>query len=472
VQSRRLVACFLAILCGFYQFWMLSAPRFDETVLAWHAPEVPPRQEAIVREFSLLRDKEINPEEAEEVTVQQAYWTFHKSGWLECRRRFVSGYLAWRNLPNDNLPIWHSDLPFTMEKALGHGWEQCQHQIEQMIAVEGEERVRRRVFSANYYFAAGCALATAIAIAFTYTVLEFALSRTFQFIGLQGTPSSNREPLALSAASGKQFARQCLEFVGLDVATTAHFLTGLLVWTILRLTSPLSETAFGVFLGLMPTQICLASVWATLSTAKATERYVQLLWRLVIAYFLVLLFTGIAGPRYTKTLWFTPFVIAPYAFTTWICASVLRWFGWRHVNRTGVLDNKSAKVQFGLFDAWQWSTRLCILIAVMSFFREEVRGWDDLGYEVLFSMVVRECAPTGLIVTIVWWSAMGENCTRSRRIIIGILLIAWIILCALAVAAGYPIYMDFIRVLVAVAIVLATAITLRGFGWRLVRLTK
>lgn len=262
------------------------------------------------------------------------------------------------------------------------------------------------------------------------------------------------------------------EFFGVDVVTAVHFLLALLVWTVLRFTVPNTETAYGVFFGMIPTQICLASIWATLSAGSSRKRYVHLVWRLGIAYFLILLFTAFAGPRYTKTLWFTPLMIGPFALTTWVCALVLRWFDWRHVKRFGAVEVEAADFQFRLFDVWRWSTQLCILIAVMLCFREEVQGWDDFGYLIIFSLVAWRCPPMGLMVTVTWWLAMGENWTPTRRVVATIVLIAGIVLSALALTTDpttYSFYMDWMQIVTALAIVLGTAMALKRFGWRMVR---
>lgn len=259
----------------------------------------------------------------------------------------------------------------------------------------------------------------------------------------------------------------------MDLITAGHFAIGFGLWTIIRLTSKNSDTAFGLFFGLFPTQICLATAWATFSPERAWVRFGRLAWHLLIAYFLVLLFNVIAGPRYLKTLWFTPLMIALFVIPMLMISAVVRWFGWRLVCDAKNPIDLEPEAKFRLIDAWRWSTQICLLLAVMTSFREDIKGWDDLGYVILFVVAAWECVPAAMIVSLTWWLTMCTTWSKVHAVLVAVLSAAWLLLITLAAVRNsqeFPYFVVWLMLTVSLATAGLTAMFARREGWRMSRI--
>jgi hypothetical protein len=223
-----------------------------------------------------------------------------------------------------------------------------------------------------------------------------------------------------------------LVLLGLDPLTAAYFLLALLLWLLLGLFSGGQGIAACILSALIPAQICLSTIWATWSPERLAIRLSNWAWRLTVTYFLILVMGAISGPpRHTADLWFFPMLMAVIAFAAWLSSGIFWLFRWRIVMRETDRTIAPAQNQFRLSDIWRWMTQICALLAVMTLFKDEVVGWAGLGYVIVAYLILLESVPVGLLVTLVFWLALGEHWTQPKKITASLLLGAWTSLSAL-----------------------------------------
>lgn len=282
----------------------------------------------------------------------------------------------------------------------------------------------------------------------------------------------------------RRLSLRVLDVLGLDPLTAAHGAALLIVFAV-TLVGGFSVDAWPMalpFLGLIATQVCLATVGATWSTEPLLVRGGRLVWQMLALYLLLLVFDSIWGRRHTVMLWYLPLVMTPFVLASWLPAWVLRWFRWRLANvaepRQAVSQQTTPRrMQFGLADAWRWCTLLCILLAVMVGFRNELDGFDGLGYAILLYLAVLASVPAGLVASLLLWLALGQRWTMPRRIVAGLLVLAWLVVSCLAAWYASDTREDdgdswvgvWILADVACVATLVTAQALRRRGWRVVR---
>jgi len=298
-----------------------------------------------------------------------------------------------------------------------------------------------------------------------------------------------------------------LAALGFDPLTVAHGVVTLVALSIGSLLPVNSEVIALLAAGVIFAQICLATAWATWSAERWLVRTGRLVWQMAWLYLLLLLVDSFWAPRHTAMLWTLPLAMAPFLAATWLPAWILRWFRW-HLARPGTgpssaNDSSTANpparkmdlspLQFRLADAWRWCTLLCALLAVMPLFRNELQGWDALGYAILLHLAWLTSAPAGLVVSLLFWLAMAESSasggrespgyrallpsTIPRRIVAALLLSAWCVVSILAAWYGLrPLQSDeavwriiWLLSTAGCATTLLTAFLLRRHGWRLVR---
>lgn len=277
-----------------------------------------------------------------------------------------------------------------------------------------------------------------------------------------------------------QKLRAWLGLIWLDELFALHGIVTIgLVLFCLSLTDP-SEVAVTVAIGVISTQICLTTAWSTWSHDRLEVRLGRLLWRMGWLYLFLLLIGTLNERRHLAMLWSLALAMGCFVLAAWLPAEVLRWFCWRRIQR-GELPAPPPRFQFRLADVLRWTTLVCMLLAVMSRFREEVSGWDGLGYAILVGYGVVTSAPTGLVATLLLWIAMGERWTTARRIVVRLLVSAWLILSAVAVYSGLANDLPEERrvwvaiwglTVIGIIVTLATAGILRFQGWRVVRLPR
>lgn len=272
-----------------------------------------------------------------------------------------------------------------------------------------------------------------------------------------------------------------LDVLGLDPLTAAH---GVALFVMLALKALLtnalsveSELAALPFLGLIATQICLATVWATWSTEPLLVRGGRLLWQMLGLYLLLLVIDSIWGRRHTVMLWYLALTMTPFILAAWLPAWVLRWFRWRLANTAEPQQAARRRMQFRLADAWRWCTLLCILLAVMVGFRSELTGFDGFGYAIVVYLGWITAAPMGLLVSLLFWLALTQRWTMPRKIVAALMVVAWLVVSCLAAWYASDWRSDdndiwgaiWILGDVACVATLVTAGLLRRSGWRMAR---
>jgi hypothetical protein len=272
-----------------------------------------------------------------------------------------------------------------------------------------------------------------------------------------------------------------LDVLGLDPLSAGHGAALLLVLALATLLTSAEAIDWGLaalpFLGLIITQIGLATVWATWSTEPLLVRTGRLLWQMLALYLLLLVIDSLREQRHTAMLWYLALTMTPLILAAWLPAWVLRWFRWRLENITEPHQTARRPMQFRLADAWRWCTLLCILLAAMVSFRNELIGWEELGYAILLYLGVVVSVPAGLLVSLVCWLSLAQRWTMPRKIVAVLMVVAWFVVSGLAAWYAGDWHFDdrdvwggvWILVDVACVATLFTAALLRRSGWRLMR---
>lgn len=270
-----------------------------------------------------------------------------------------------------------------------------------------------------------------------------------------------------------------LDITGLNVAVAVHGALTVALLVFLKLLQSQGAAPALLAAGLISSQICLATAWATWSADNFLTRFGRLAWQMAWLYLLLLVVQSFEERRHTAMLWCLPVTMLPYILSAWFSAVLFRWFSWRLVLTSAECRTQTPtpRNQFHLADVGRWMTLLCMLLAVMVCFRSELQGWDGLGYAVLMYFGLIASAPTGITVSLLLWLSLGERWTTPRTILASLLAAAWsAVSLAAARFASDSISNDgdmwlgtwFLTVVVC-AVTLATAIVLRLLGWRLMR---
>lgn len=109
----------------------------------------------------------------------------------------------------------------------------------------------------------------------------------------------------------------------------------------------------------------------------------------------------------------------------------------------------------------------------MTSFREDVKGWDDLGYVILFVVAAWECVPAAILVSLAWWLTMSTTWSKARIGLLAVLVAAWLLLLTLAAVRNpqeFPYFSVWMMLTVSVATSGLTAIFARREGWRMARI--
>ena len=273
-----------------------------------------------------------------------------------------------------------------------------------------------------------------------------------------------------------QKLRAALNLIWLDELFVGHGIVTFGFLLFLRTLPDFSRVSALVAIGLISTQVCLITAWSTWSPERLEVRAGRLLWRMGWLYLALLLFAGLNEDRHLMLLWSLPLAIGCFVLATWLPAEVLRWFRWRRIQR-GELPVPLPRFQFRLADVLRWTTLVCMLLAVMSRYRDEATGYlEDLGYVILIFFGVVASVPTGLVVTLLLWLAMGQRWTTARTIVAGLLATAGLIHSALAAYFGLDKYADnelWVAIwglaVVGCSVTLVTAAILCFQGWRVAR---
>lgn len=109
----------------------------------------------------------------------------------------------------------------------------------------------------------------------------------------------------------------------------------------------------------------------------------------------------------------------------------------------------------------------------MTSFREDIKGWDDLGYVILFVVAAWECVPAAILVSLAWWLTMSTTWLKARIGLLAVLVAAWLLLLILAAVRNpqeFPYFPVWMMLTVSVATSELTAIFARREGWRMARI--
>lgn len=277
-----------------------------------------------------------------------------------------------------------------------------------------------------------------------------------------------------------QILRAWLRLIWLDELFALHgmCMIGLVLYC-RSLTDP-SGVALTITVGVISTQVCLITVWSTWSHQPFPVRCGRLLWRMGWLYLVLLLLSSLNEERHLAMLWSLAITMGCFVLAAWLPAEILRAFRWRRI-RGGALPALPPRFQFRLADVLRWTTLACVLLSVMSRFREEVSGWGGLGYAIMVAYGLFTSAPTGLVVMLLLWLALGERWTGARTIVTSFLASAWLFLSAAALYFG-PMS-DWINdgmawtaiwglTIIGTVLTLVTAGFLRFQGWRVARLPR
>jgi len=270
-----------------------------------------------------------------------------------------------------------------------------------------------------------------------------------------------------------------LDIARLNMTVVVHGILTILLLLVLRALQNQSEMLALIVAGLISSQVCLATAWATWSAESFLTRFGRLAWNMAWLYLVLLIFATFDERRHTAMLWCLPVTMLPFILSAWLPAALFRWFSWRLVLATAEHQPEPTVPpnQFHLADVGRWVTLLCVVLAVMVWFRDELQGWDGLGYAIMVNFGLFASAPTGLTVSLLLWLSLGERWTAPRGILAGFLAAAWV---GVSLAAAYfgldAVENDgdvwpgiwFLTVIVC-AVTLATAVALRLWGWRLIR---
>lgn len=233
-----------------------------------------------------------------------------------------------------------------------------------------------------------------------------------------------------------QKLRAALHWIWLDELFVLHGIVTISFLLFLRTLTDPSQVAALVAVGLISTQVCLITAWSVWSPDRVETRLGRLLWRMGWQYLTLLLLGSLNEKRHLMLLWSLALAMGCFVLAAWLPAEVLRWFRWRRV-QAGELPPPSRRFQFRLADVLRWTTLVCMLLAVMSRYRDEATGYlEDLGYVILIFFGVVASVPTGLVVTLLLWLAMGQRWTTPRTIVAGLLAAAGLIHSALAAYIG------------------------------------
>lgn len=206
-----------------------------------------------------------------------------------------------------------------------------------------------------------------------------------------------------------QELRAALNLIWLDELFVGHGIVTIGFLLFLRTLTDPSQVAALVAVGLISTQVCLITAWSTWSPERLEVRAGRLMWRMGWLYLSLLLLASLNEDRHFMLLWSLPLAMGCFVLATWLPAEVVRWFRWRRIQR-GELPVALPRFQFRLADVLRWTTLVCMLLAVMSRYRDEATGYlEDLGYVILIFFGVVASVPTGLVVTLLLWVALDQG---------------------------------------------------------------
>jgi hypothetical protein len=272
-----------------------------------------------------------------------------------------------------------------------------------------------------------------------------------------------------------QKLRAALALIWLDELFAGHAVVTITVLLLCGTLIGPSELAAFVAVGLISTQVCLITVWSAWSPEMFVVRAGRLLWRMGWLYLALLLLRGLFEDRHLMALWSLALAMGCFVLAAWLPAEAFRWFGWRRT-QAGEQPPPSRRFQFRLADVLRWTTLACMLLAVMSRYREEVAGWAPLIYAVLVYFGIVASAPTGLVVTLLLWLALGKRWTGARTIVATLLASAGFLLSACAASVGLitsqpdePLVGIWCLAAIGTTVTLATAGILRAQGWKVAR---
>lgn len=290
-------------------------------------------------------------------------------------------------------------------------------------------------------------------------------------------------PPSRQVQRAKRWAGALLRAAGLEWGDAAH--GGLTLAALLAVSAqedPPETWTLPVF-GLLASQLCLMGAWAAWSAESWLARANRLAWRFAWFYWLILAVESLESRRHTAMLSSLALTLGQFVAAAWLPAWGLRWFRWRLVcqghERAGQSEGPAPqrrRYQFALADVGRWMTLLCVLLATMGLFQNELAGFDGFGYVILIALALHACLPTGLVSTMLLWVGLAPRWTIARKLIAGLLAVVWI--AASCVTLSY--YLEgttrgeegtwaWLFAQPAIAVGLGTALVLRWYGWRLER---
>ncbi|HZL86953.1 MAG TPA: hypothetical protein VFB96_01140 [Pirellulaceae bacterium] len=263
-------------------------------------------------------------------------------------------------------------------------------------------------------------------------------------------------------------------------------LTALLVLAAVLFDDLQQPFAFAAAL-LVPSQVCLIALWATLSTTHAAVRLGRaFLWTGGL-YFCIL---GPASlqPAKLPSVWpqWLALVIGGMIVGTSLSAAVVRRYGWRLVSASSVRDPPAPERrphQFRLADALAWITMVCVFLAlgVMTVSRfaagESVPFVSDLRM-LRSALASGACVALGVgaIATLICWLVLvdSKSCgwffQKYWRILLVLLVVALWLDRGGSFGMGPPPFAMVLTLAVGFGLPMAVSSQmLRIYGWNLVR---
>jgi hypothetical protein len=264
-----------------------------------------------------------------------------------------------------------------------------------------------------------------------------------------------------------------LRVFGFDLFSALHLFVALSIWLLFGMLLKNVTVSSTILGALLPTQVALATVWATWSSDRLPSRLGRLAWQLSIIYFLLLIFSYFLGISHLAGLWILPLLMLPLVLLAWLPAWLFSVFGGRLSNLYPVIHQASGN-QFRLVDAWRWSTHLCGLLAVMACFKNQIVGYEFFYYIYLGGFVTLVSLPVGILVTTLLWLTLGDKWSSAKSFTALILIVLWTFLPVFSTSWSPLLGNQFWSVTwilnpICGAVTLVTAWLLRWGGWRFTR---
>ncbi len=237
---------------------------------------------------------------------------------------------------------------------------------------------------------------------------------------------------------------------------------------------------------LLPSQICLIGLWTTLSTANASVRCERMLLWSGSFYFCILAPASLAAAQLPTTwpLWLA-LAMGGLLVGTLLGCALNRRNGWRLEDASPERDQAPQQrrpLQFGLWDAFRWTTTICIFLAlgVMTVPRfaageptASISG-GDLARLLLGSGIVS--LGLGMFAALVLWLVLADTDASSSffrrcwKLLVVLFLFALWLDQGGSFGMGPPPFQFVFGVAFGFGLPLAVnGLILREFGWRLVR---